>query len=95
MASLHPPFALGKKGSERVMREEPGLGHRPIARLQEGAHRHRVGSVAVTAGASAPEALVERILEALRARYNVTLETMTTASESMTFSLPRDLREPA
>ncbi len=76
------------------MLEEPGLGHRRIARLQEGAHRRRVGSVDVTAGASAPEALAERILEALRARYDVTLETMTTASESMAFPLLRDLREP-
>ena len=40
-----------------------------------------VGSVAVTAGASAPEALVERVLEALRARYDVALETLTTARE--------------
>ncbi len=54
-----------------------------------------VRSVAVTAGASAPEALVERILEALHARYDVRLETLTTASESMAFPLPRALREPA
>jgi 4-hydroxy-3-methylbut-2-en-1-yl diphosphate reductase len=52
-----------------------------------------VGSVAVTAGASAPEALVERILAALNARYDVALEILTTASESMTFPLPRVLRE--
>jgi 4-hydroxy-3-methylbut-2-enyl diphosphate reductase len=54
-----------------------------------------VRSVAVTAGASAPEALVERIIEALHARYDVALETLTTASESMAFPLPRDLRVPA
>jgi 4-hydroxy-3-methylbut-2-enyl diphosphate reductase len=52
-----------------------------------------VASVAVTAGASAPEALVERILAALNARYDVALEILTTASESMTFPLPRVLRE--
>ena len=40
-----------------------------------------VGSVAVTAGASAPEALVERILQALHARYDVVIETRTTTSE--------------
>jgi 4-hydroxy-3-methylbut-2-en-1-yl diphosphate reductase len=51
------------------------------------------GSVAVTAGASAPEALVERILAALNARYDVALEILTTASESMAFPLPRVLRE--
>jgi 4-hydroxy-3-methylbut-2-en-1-yl diphosphate reductase len=53
------------------------------------------GSVAVTAGASAPEALVERILEALGARYDIAIETLTTASESMVSPLPRTLREAA
>ena len=53
------------------------------------------GSVAVTAGASAPEALVERILEALGDRYDIAIETLTTASESMVFPLPRTLREAA
>ena len=53
------------------------------------------GSVAVTAGASAPEALVDRILEALDARYEIALETLTTASKSMVFPLPRGLREAA
>jgi 4-hydroxy-3-methylbut-2-en-1-yl diphosphate reductase len=54
-----------------------------------------VASVAVTAGASAPEALVERILEALDARFAIDFETLTTASESMAFPLPRSLRAPA
>jgi len=52
-----------------------------------------LGSVAVTAGASAPEALVERILAALDARYEVALEILTTARESIAFPLPRALRE--
>ena len=52
-------------------------------------------SVAVTAGASAPEALVERILEALGARYAIAIETLTTTKESMAFPLPRTLREAA
>ena len=52
-----------------------------------------MGSVALTAGASAPEALVERVLAALEARYEVALEVLTTANESMAFPLPRVLRE--
>ena len=52
-------------------------------------------SVAVTAGASAPEALVERILEALGARYAIAIETLTTTKESMAFPLPRTLPEAA
>jgi 4-hydroxy-3-methylbut-2-en-1-yl diphosphate reductase len=52
-------------------------------------------SVAVTAGASAPEALVDRVIDALRERYAVTLETLVTATESMAFPLPRGLRPAA
>ena len=54
-----------------------------------------VRSVAVTAGASTPEALVDRVVDALRERYAVTLETLTTATESMAFPLPRPLRPAA
>ena len=52
-----------------------------------------VRSIAVTAGASAPEVLVERVVEALDQRFSIALETLTTASESMAFPLPRALRE--
>jgi 4-hydroxy-3-methylbut-2-en-1-yl diphosphate reductase len=52
-----------------------------------------VRSLAVTAGASAPEALVERIVEALGERFAIALETLKTASESAAFPLPRALRE--
>src|SRR5580704_9591228 len=54
-----------------------------------------VRSIAVTAGASAPETLVDRVVEALGERYAITLETLTTASESMAFPLPHILREAA
>jgi 4-hydroxy-3-methylbut-2-enyl diphosphate reductase len=54
-----------------------------------------VRSVAVTAGASTPEALVDRVVDALRERYAVALETLTTATESMAFPLPRGLRPAA
>lgn len=51
-----------------------------------------VRSVGVTAGASAPEALVERVVEALGERFAIVLETLKTASESAAFPLPRALR---
>jgi 4-hydroxy-3-methylbut-2-en-1-yl diphosphate reductase len=51
-----------------------------------------IRSVAVTAGASAPEALVERIVEALGERFAIALETLATASETVAFPLPRALR---
>jgi len=54
-----------------------------------------VASVAVSAGASAPEILVEQILDGLAERYSLEVETLTTREESMFFPLPRNLREPA
>ncbi|MBM6592679.1 4-hydroxy-3-methylbut-2-enyl diphosphate reductase [Microvirga pudoricolor] len=52
-------------------------------------------SLGVTAGASAPEVLVEEIIDAFAARYAVTVESVSTADESVFFPLPRELREQA
>jgi len=49
----------------------------------------------VTAGASAPEVLVEEIIDAFAARYAVEVETVSTADESVFFPLPRTLRPDA
>ncbi len=54
-----------------------------------------VTSVAVTAGASAPEVLVDEVVEAFRERFDVTVETVETAKEHVEFKVPRILREPA
>ncbi|MDF2118921.1 4-hydroxy-3-methylbut-2-enyl diphosphate reductase [Roseiarcaceae bacterium H3SJ34-1] len=51
--------------------------------------------VGLSAGASAPEVLVEEIIEAFRARYDVSVETVTTAQESVHFPPPRELRVKA
>ncbi|GGD10522.1 4-hydroxy-3-methylbut-2-enyl diphosphate reductase [Aquisalinus flavus] len=48
-------------------------------------------TVGLTAGASAPESLVQGIVTALRERYDVTVEEVTTARENVTFKLPRAL----
>ena len=50
-------------------------------------------SVGVTAGASAPEVLVEEILSALAEQFELNFETVTTATEDVSFPLPRELRE--
>ena len=52
-------------------------------------------TMGLTAGASAPEDLVQGVLEALRARYAVTVEEVAPVSETVSFKLPRLLREPA
>jgi (E)-4-hydroxy-3-methyl-but-2-enyl pyrophosphate reductase (IPP and DMAPP forming) len=49
----------------------------------------------LTAGASAPEVLVEEIIDAFAERYAVSVETVSTADESVFFPLPRELRGEA
>jgi 4-hydroxy-3-methylbut-2-enyl diphosphate reductase len=53
-----------------------------------------VRTVGLTAGASAPEELVEEIVNALRTRFDVTVEDVVTAVESIAFNVPRELRVP-
>ena len=52
-----------------------------------------VRAVGVTAGASAPEVLVDEVIEAFRARYEVTVQLVETAREDIEFKVPRILRE--
>jgi len=52
-----------------------------------------VRALGVTAGASAPEILVEEVIAACRERYDVTLEEVTVTSENVQFKLPRALTE--
>ncbi|HEV1999682.1 MAG TPA: 4-hydroxy-3-methylbut-2-enyl diphosphate reductase [Xanthobacteraceae bacterium] len=54
-----------------------------------------ISSLAITAGASAPEVLVEEIIDAFAARYDVTVETAAGPDENVFFPLPRELREDA
>ena len=65
----------------------------PDAEAIEWAMFEDVGSLAITAGASAPEVLVERILDGFAERFDIEVETLTTADETMFFPLPRALRE--
>lgn len=49
-------------------------------------------SLGITAGASAPEILVEEVIEAIKTRYKVTLEVESVAKENITFKLPPILK---
>jgi 4-hydroxy-3-methylbut-2-en-1-yl diphosphate reductase len=51
-----------------------------------------VKTVLVTAGASAPEVVVEEVLDFLRVRYGATVEDAVTREEHVTFPLPKELR---
>jgi len=53
-----------------------------------------VRKVGLSAGASAPEILIDEVREAFQSRYNVTCHTVETAKESITFKVPKLLREP-
>jgi len=50
-----------------------------------------VQRLGLTAGASAPEDLVQEIIQACRERYDVSLEDMTVTEEHIRFNLPRAL----
>ena len=51
-----------------------------------------IARLGITAGASAPEALVDEIVGAFRKRFDARIETVTTANETVAFKLPRELR---
>ncbi|MBO6853925.1 MAG: 4-hydroxy-3-methylbut-2-enyl diphosphate reductase [Marivivens sp.] len=54
-----------------------------------------IKSVGITAGASAPESLINEVIEAFKSRYDVTVEVVETAKENVEFKVPRVLRQPA
>ena len=54
-----------------------------------------VRSIGVTAGASAPEVLVNEVIAAIEDRYDVTINQVETAVENVEFKVPRVLRAPA
>lgn len=53
-----------------------------------------VNTVGVTSGASVPEILVQELLAELATRGYTGVEEVTTTVETITFALPRDLRQP-
>ncbi len=54
-----------------------------------------IRALGISAGASAPEALVEEIIDAFAERYDVSVEQVSTADENVFFPLPRELRSKA
>jgi 4-hydroxy-3-methylbut-2-enyl diphosphate reductase len=54
-----------------------------------------VKSLGITAGASAPEVLVEEIIDAFAKRYAVEVDTYAGPQEDVFFPLPRELRDTA
>ncbi|MFK7763421.1 MAG: 4-hydroxy-3-methylbut-2-enyl diphosphate reductase [Roseobacter sp.] len=54
-----------------------------------------ISSVGITAGASAPEVLIDEVIAAFETRFDVAREMVETAVENVEFKVPRVLREPA
>ncbi len=54
-----------------------------------------ITSIGITAGASAPEVLINEVIDAFKSRYAVTEELVETAVENVEFKVPRVLRETA
>ena len=53
-----------------------------------------IRAVGITAGASAPEVLVNEVIDAFRARFETAVELVETATEAVEFKVPRSLRAP-
>lgn len=51
-----------------------------------------IESIGITAGASAPDVLITEVIDAFKARYDVTVEVVETAKENVEFKVPRVLR---
>ncbi|MEP3843822.1 MAG: 4-hydroxy-3-methylbut-2-enyl diphosphate reductase [Paracoccaceae bacterium] len=54
-----------------------------------------ITSIGITAGASAPEILINEVVDAFSAHYDVRVEKVETAVENVEFKVPRVLRETA
>jgi 4-hydroxy-3-methylbut-2-enyl diphosphate reductase len=92
--------APNSSNSQRLkeMAERSGCPHAALVQRASDIDWSVFGSIrrlGITAGASAPEVLVEEIIDAFAVRYAVTVETMSAAEEDVFFPLPRELREKA
>lgn len=52
-----------------------------------------VRTLGITAGASAPEQLVNEVIDALKTRFDVHIDIVSTATENIAFNVPRELRD--
>jgi 4-hydroxy-3-methylbut-2-enyl diphosphate reductase len=90
--------APNSSNSQRLREVAERAGCRYAALVQRAADIDwtKFGAIArlgITAGASAPEVLVEEIIDAFAARYTVSVDTVSAAEEGVFFPLPRPLRE--
>jgi 4-hydroxy-3-methylbut-2-enyl diphosphate reductase len=92
--------APNSSNSQRLREVAERAGCRVSALVQRASEIHwadfeGIRRLGVTAGASAPEILVEEVIDAFAARYDVKVELVIAAEESIAFNLPRELRDAA
>lgn len=92
-------LVLGSQNSSNSMRlAEIALDNGKAARLIDSVHEiddawfASVETVLITAGASAPEGVVEECVDYLRRRHHADVETRTVREERVSFPLPQELR---
>ena len=92
-------LVLGSQNSSNSQRLRELAGDKGIASyLIDGAADidpkwfENVETVLVTAGASAPEKVVEECLDWIKEKYNATIDTVVTREENVSFPLPKVLR---
>jgi 4-hydroxy-3-methylbut-2-enyl diphosphate reductase len=92
-------LVLGSQNSSNSRRlQEIGTAAGKPAYLIDGKSEMRpewfegVETVCITAGASAPEVVVEEVIDELKTRYGATLSEEIIREEHVTFPLPRELR---
>ena len=93
-------LVLGSQNSSNSRRlMEMGLTAGRPSYLIDGKHELKpewfegVETVMVTAGASAPEVVVQECLSHIETEYGATVEEVTTREEHVTFPLPKELRQ--
>ena len=79
----------GRSGPNAPAHKTPGWW--PAPKMSTGPGSMGVETLGLTAGASAPEDLVQGLIAACRARFDITVKEVTTATESVVFKLPRVL----
>lgn len=52
-----------------------------------------INTLGLTAGASAPDVLIQEVIDAIRARFDVGMEEVTLTEENVVFNIPRILRD--
>ncbi len=92
--------APNSSNSQRLKEVAERAGCRTVALVERAddldwARFGAIRSLGITAGASAPEVLVEEIIDAFAKRFVVSVDTVSAAEEDMFFPLPRGLREDA